>query len=369
MIAFNQRSIPNIVVLGDESRYEFLRWIIGGGLPGHFQDTPIWVTYGTSLGIEQHDQELLIHTTKCLPGVTMYFSENEGWSNQITVSKDTRFILFEQFPFRRDDTRQRIQALLRQDSINSMTMILMDLPRRHGSTDDTPSETGLIHSFNSYKADHVSVEIANDPKDVSRILNKQELFSVVWDRNIASNLQSLKKRIDDVKYDYEYDTLVDFEMGKTAILSLDTQEKICSFTAVQKYQKDCIWKNFEQVLYKIFFPKRDNGGLHPVATLYSDVLASNNISEPFAKKDSEYLLAELKMSLKRKISESMTELPPLLPQTKESYNNAIKCKSSAYYCVDIRFWNIVTKFVKEDIPSILVNRLNKRYQQLEETLR
>lgn len=385
MITCEQYEMVDLVVTGDDSRYQLINWMAGFEQYRLVDKQEVLVSYDAQNTIEKQGTQWYVRSNRCLPGLSIYFpaTTESDHQNEMTAKKVVakRYLVCEQFPFGREDTKKNIKNLSDQKAnVNtSVTVVLMDLPRRFGSTDDTPPETGLKQAIEEYKTAHISVMVARDSTDLLRVLNCTESLSAIWDRNITEDLKSLKDEIDMIEVYYRYDTLEDFSLEEYAILSHDTRDKICSFRSVQRFQKKNLLENFEQALYEIFFPADKQNGLYQVVKFYRELLPPSLISESMAEQDCADLAEEIRNTLEKrvkyekhmlnaKLGKSGKFSKPFVPKTKDEFDFAIKQPNTPYYGLDVRFWNVVKAFVESEIPSLMKNRAYKRYKQLEESL-
>lgn len=365
-----QYAVPDWIATGDASRYQFLNWITGSCASESLLHQSVWVQYGDCVSIDKKDDGWWVYTDRILPDMTIYFQGAEDGvtssSPEIETASSTKYLVFEEFPFRRADTEDGIHRIQNSNAATPVLTVLMDLPRRHGSTDDSPPETGINIAQNRYCEAKLPYFIARNATDVLKILNWHERLSDSWERKAAKALQTLRERIDESEYDYQF-VLEDFKTGKTGILSLDSFKDICSFHSVKKHRQPFIWDNFTQETVKRFFPASCKGGLYSAVELYCEVLESSPIVTWDIPKDGMLLADDLKSSLIRCLDQQSVRKRRFTSYSEDAFRNATQLEGPDAGSI-VRFQNAVTSFTEKDVFNILKERLKKRFQQLEEAI-
>lgn len=193
-----QQAVPDWVVIGDGSRYEFLRWILGDKDIDVLRKLTIWLQYGNQYSQRTDGETCWLKSRRMLPGTSCYFpnylDEECSLNFKVNTVSETRFLVFEEFPFQKEETVQWIDSIRREKGVDaSITVVLVDLPRRYGSTDIEhfdPQERIDIVRFHYEQAEKlpVAVIIARSQSDVIPILSWRESLGRKWFRKAINEL-------------------------------------------------------------------------------------------------------------------------------------------------------------------------------------
>ena len=363
-----QQAVADWVVIGDGSRYEFLRWILGEKDIDVLRKLTIWLQYGSQYSQRTDGETCWLKCRRILPGTSCYFPNflDEDCSLKFkvnTVSK-TRFLVFEEFPFQKEETVQWIDNIRREKGVDaSIVVVLVDLPRRYGSTDiehfDSQERIDIVRShYEQAERLPVTVIVARSQSDVIPILSWRESLGRKWFRKAIKELLELKERVADFEFDYK-ETCFELELGN-AFLSLDTKQEVFSLSAIERYKKPTLWENYTEAILAKAFPSKRLSGLFPTVDLYCEVFDNSPLAVWDKTEDRETCILELKNALREKLmmNQGLYQIPSTsLPSPFVGGGEP-----------EHELWDLVKEFVEADIPMILKHRLSEKYKKLEVTL-
>lgn len=349
---------PDWVFLGDYSRYKFLRWLTGWGKAEDLKDMPVQIQYAETPSMRHEDSLWVVTSPHTIPGTTILIPLSEDSLPEIKVGPQTRFALFEEFPYGKQSSRMLLQELRRDYEHNSVLVVLMDIPIRQASTDMLPQGIELRTQYDEYQKSE-NVCIAKGTEDVLDVLNWEEDTERMWRRRACADLERLDGRIADAVYDYE---ILQLDFDET-VLSEQTIDKICSLQSVKRSGQPSIWNGYAKAALLQMFPPSGSGGLYPAADLYGDILASFCPGLLEIEQDSRELIDVLKNSLVSELDAPEVSSVKLGSYTEDAYFKAVN-----EHKINADFRKRLEHFVNKTIFDILVQRLKLRYERIEEAL-
>lgn len=360
-----QYEIPDIAVFGDSSKHILLRWLSGTVRSALPSTGSLWVTFGPHCAINRSNGQWFMTSAFSLPETVVYISGFEQDLDPTCFSNRTKFFVLEEFPFRRADTEHCVASLREKHPTASIIVVLMDLPRHHGSTDDVSSKDALLQAQESYENAHIPVCIAQNVKDFLSIFHAAECPDAIWRHTLLSDLQELQYRIDDVLLDYEF-LLQDFHTGDKALLSQQSQSRVCSYTTVCRHKKPNVWNAFKDAFKRACFPASKKNGLFPVVALYHDILESSPLTAATASVNTDKFLFSLKNAFEQDLSCPET-YPDVLLKSEDDFLSSLQ-PDGILSGIDIKFWAGAVSFIDEEIPALLQDSLKKVFEPIERIL-
>ena len=152
-----QRYLPDWVILGDKSRAVLLDWLLSGTKLIIDENSVIWIRSGIRLSITRQKTHWIIETPMLLPRTTLCFPPVDGHEFALDTSKRTRYAVLEEFPFRKQTSMDLIRRC--ESHGNEVLVVLMNLPRRQGSTDLIAPGEDLNQAMEAYRAECCDVSI------------------------------------------------------------------------------------------------------------------------------------------------------------------------------------------------------------------
>ena len=362
-----QQAVPDWVALGDGSRYEFLSWILGGENINVLRKQTVWLQYGHQFSQSSDEETCWVKCSRMLPGTSFYYPnllDGEYLLNsKVNTVSDTKFLIFEEFPFQKENTAQWIDGIRRDKGDDvSIVVVLVDLPRRYGSTDIEhldPKERIDIARLHYEQLKELPAIVARSQSDIIPVLNWRESLGRIWNRKARNELKEIKERVDYFNLDYEETCILELETGD-AFLSLDTRKEVFSFSSIERYKKPTLWENYTEALLAKAFPSNRPSGLFPAVDLYCEVFDNSPLAVWNKGKDRETCIRELKDALREKLRRDQGLYPDPSPSSSFSFVGGGE--------LEHKLWDLVKEFVKHDIPKILQLRLTQKYNKLEEIL-
>lgn len=357
-----QFAIPDWILLGDYSRRIFLQWLTESSQVLELKDLPLWVRYAETFSIRCGDGAWLIGTPRTIPGTVLLVPLADSDLDEYRLLKNTRFALFEEFPYGKQSSDMTLQHLRQEYESNSVLVVLMDIPRRQGSTDIDCPGNDLKASYEKYSMDeNVCVCTAVDKDDVLQILHWRESSEHMWRRRLEADLNQFLEAVEDSGYDYEMLYMDFFE----SILSEQTIDKICSFQSVERSRQNSIWNGYTRAAMLQMFPPSASDGLYPVADLYRDTIKEKfpNLNLWDLEKDYLGFVDTMKKALEKALRDPKLSAITFKSNTEEAYLRAVN-----KHKLNVHFRRRLDYFVKTNVPHILGERLKLRYTQIKETL-
>jgi hypothetical protein len=366
---FTHHSVPDVVILGDASKYEFLAWLLGADHTANVKGKKLWIQYGKRYSFREEKDGCHIQTANMIPNIELYFTDELDIPLEIVRdvgARPTKYFIFEEFPYEKRSTYDIIESIHASNTMSTVLVILMDLPRHQGSTDLTKPGEDIQAAREGYVRCGVSVTVAKKEEDVIGILNWHELISVSWGRQVSAALCDLRDRIDE--FEADYDLLIDdFEDAETGILGLAWMDRICSFQSIERNKKGSIWENYTEELLRCLFPRNQKGGIYPVVDLYGDVLTSPIVLWDVGK-DKQMLAEWIQDKLKEFLQEHKAGemICMACPVTREDYLRITQVeRKSPQFGVETKFRNSVESFIRKELPCAVKERLKQRLEQIE----
>ena len=365
MTVHGQQAVPDWVALGDGSRFEFLSWILGEKRIDAKHRWAVWVQYGIQFSQRNEEEACWVKCSRMLPGTSCYFPylmDGEYLLNsKVNTVSDTKFLIFEEFPFQKEETDQWIDSIRMNKGVDvSVVVVLVDLPRRYGSTDMEhidPQERINIARRHYEQSKEIPVIVARSQSDVIPVFNWREPLRKIWDRKARNELQGIKERVDYFHLDYEETCILELQTGD-AFLSLDTRKEVFSLSSIERYKKSTLWENCTEAILAKAFPSNRLSGLFPAVDLYCEVFDRSPLAVWNKAEDRETCVQKLKNALYEKLTRNQGLYPDSSP--------AESCSFIGGGELEHKLWNLVEEFVKHDIPEILQLRLIQKYNKLEE---
>ncbi len=355
------------IFLGDESRRQFVRWIL--------RDAPEMPDEEKSLTIRRgqkpfeksvKDNQILISTYYLPPGIEIFVPAYSDDMNINTEAFD-KCAIFEMFPFGKESTEDLARLL--ESSKKSSPMLLFVL------TDTVcDEEADSLVGLQSYKKFLLKKErdvlVARDESDVAEILH--------WHRPLAADLiKQIRRELGDINRNFDeffdaYDRfLAEQKIG--GCLSEPIKNKIVSFSTIKG--KSHIWMNYRDAAGKILFPA-NSGGLNGAIEIYCDALfrtAEENTLASFI-----WDVSEDKARLFEKLKNAFTEgmqtpkkfrgfLNPDEYNSEHIYKSLVR-RGGRFSGISEEFLEEYEKFVSRTAREIVTSELEVHTRKLKEMI-
>ena len=240
------------IFLGDYSRYVFLSKLIDDNSVMDFKDSSIWVSHGNNLSVA--DNYYCITTNKYFPDIRIFVPDNNYDMSKLPLKRDTRILVFEEFPFIKESTQQILNAI---GNIISL-VVLVNSYKFSASTDLTRKGEDFENAKQWYLEKNMNVLWINDlnnSKELQNIFYWRPRLIDYYKKQAETDLERLKECTKEIKYDYE----LIYEDWRTDNNYLSNRKQIYSYNAVKKSSKYSIWYAYMNEAYDKLFSKNKNG--------------------------------------------------------------------------------------------------------------
>lgn len=361
-----QRYLPDWVILGDNSRAVFLDWLLSGAKLRAGENSVIWIRYGIRLSITQQESHWIIETPVLLPRTTLCFPPAAGFESALDTSKRTRYAVLEEFPFGKQTSMDLIRRL--ESHGNEALVILMDLPRRQGSTDLIAPGEDLHQAMEAYRAEGRDVLIMQDVNNLQCVLHWHRRMYDVWLNKARNYLADLCERISEIPYDYP--SLEEDWLDDGGPLQEQTMDGLFSYQTSKKEKGNTLWDRYANASRRALFPASAQGPLTPVAKLYQECLdnplvfwAVDADVENFMDGLQSIFVKMLEKEESKGHYREKTQLPKRLDE--DSYLNIAALSGSNGTALNAIFSQMIKDYLCDGVKGFLQERLQQRYQQLE----
>lgn len=213
-----------IIVLGDPSKYQFLKEIISSKMWNEIWNTNYRLSLANRFieveegGLKEDTLDNLqqdkVRLTGKLPGGTLMVYPPEGDIKSCKYDVTDRIVFFDEFPFREKTVLDQILKTARENPFNSVSVILYIPGRKSLSTDITSVESAIIEAKKQYAIKKIKVAMhkPNDYPDFLFWSSPQYYESMTTD---------LRRKVEKVKNQINKCFEFDFEL-----LLIDLQQLI-----------------------------------------------------------------------------------------------------------------------------------------------
>lgn len=361
-----QRYLPDWVILGDNSRAVFLRWLLSGANLRTDENSVIWVRHGTRVSISQEETQWFIETPVLLPRMTLCFPPPDYAEFDLDTLNSTRYAVLEEFPFRKQSSMDMIQTL--ESSGKETLVVLMDLPRHQGSTDMTAPGEDLNQARDTYCGERCDVLVMQSIGNLRRILHWHRPMWDAWVKKAREHLFDLHERISEVPYDYL--SLEEDWTDDGGLLQEQTMDRLFSYQASKREKKETLWDCYAVASKRALFPSSGQGPLTSVTGLYKECLDNPLVFWP-VDADVEDFTDNLRRAFVDALEKEeaagryreRTHFPKNLDE--ESYLRLVALSEGNGTALNAVFSQRIRDFLCDDVKTYLQERLRQRYQQLE----
>ena len=238
--------LPDRVLIGGKSRYDFLGWMADLAIQPEWRQKNIWLRYGDKNAVTPDGEDWQVSSYRMLPGMTALIPP-EGVIPKVAVTKpDTQFVFFEEFPFGEDFTRKRWKEL---SPAHAVRVVLVDMPIRSGSTDlDADKVDNDAQSqCERYRQEGMDAVCIQPPEkdgtvSVAAVLGGSDSLRLQWKRNLRGKLETVSLMLNIMKSGWIF-SLDDSAMTK----------EVLSFEAFQQSGQMSFWRAYALQTEKLLF--------------------------------------------------------------------------------------------------------------------
>ena len=162
--------IATKILLGDNSQYLFLKWLLGNKFNNKFNNQPVLLKYGNQYNISYENECWVIITNKLLPNEIVFVADESCDISALPAASETKFFIFEEFPFQKESINTLIYKLKSVYVDNCFIAVILNEKFEYASTDiDNPQkalQTAEIH----YRQYLENVIVISNEDDIYSIL-------------------------------------------------------------------------------------------------------------------------------------------------------------------------------------------------------
>lgn len=238
--------LPDRVLIGGESRYDFLGWMADLAIQPEWKQKNIWLRYGNKNAVTPDGENWQVSSYRMLPGMTALIPPKGVDPKAAAMRPETQFVIFEEPQFGKDDTRKKWKELSPEYAVK---VVLVDMPIRSGSTDldadkvDNDAQS-QCERYRQEGMDAVCIQPPEKDGTVSAavVLGGSDSLRLQWKRNLRGKLKTVSSMTEIMKYGWNF-SLDDSVMTK----------KVLSFEAFQQSGQMSFWRAYALQTEKLLF--------------------------------------------------------------------------------------------------------------------
>ena len=364
----------NLLFIGDKSRFIFAKTLTGI-LPPNYENFTLLLEHGDTASKIQNKENLFKLTSfKTPPGLKIFLLlyDDDSWKNDF--AKFSRIFLFEEFPLKKDSTQQLI------DTWNNLpknrpplTVVIMDLAHRQGSTDIDRLDDTINDTQKNYKSQGLDVFLFRSPADVINILHRHESLIQKHKKILSSDLEKIYDRM--YELDFLYDDFIMDCNDAGGCLSLSTLNKICSFDSVKLGNKNSFWDAYNDAALKKLFPADTfaKGNFNDLIKICNYILTGDfdGKSSQRIEQTKWELTQVLRKNFLLRVSDQKFFGTAYSYEFKDilAYKKATSDRNGRFYGINAAYGKQFRNFVEKDAKDILKAALDNYINFFEEVLK
>lgn len=193
-----------IIVLGDKSRYQFLRELIGGAENRSLRTESlagslVKVTADRNIA----EQENCYYSEK-IPLFTELIFPDEWETHKVECCVNDKVLFFDEFPYRSDKEMQFIENFMKNDIVYCEIVLVRNY-RKHLESDISDEEMALQEAQRSYAVEEYPVRIYGFGEKYDFLFWNAETI-------VADHKRTLKRKIKEIKENIEFGFEVDYDV-------------------------------------------------------------------------------------------------------------------------------------------------------------
>lgn len=343
--------LPDRVLIGGKSRYDFLGWMADLAIQPEWKQKNIWLRYGDKNAVTPDGENWQVSSYRMLPGMTALIPPKGVDPKAAAMRPETQFVIFEEPQFGKDDTRkwwkERSQA-------HAVKVVLVDMPIRSGSTDldadkvDNDAQS-QCERYRQEGMDAVCIQPPEKDGTVSAavVLGGSDSLRLQWKRNLRGKLEAVSSMTEIMKYGWNF-SLDDSVMTK----------KVLSFEAFQQSGQMSFWRAYALQTEKLLF-QTESEFLSDVKENYEYSELNDILKPPVwdAERDWETLRKKLLEAYREAMATPKRETEILRKLTEEEYRKRSVGTRGA-------FRGTLKDYLKNIVPEQIQRYAKKRYEQI-----
>lgn len=369
-----------LLFLGDKSRYIFAKELTGV-LPPDYENYSLILEHGETVSeVQKRENFLRLSSFKTPPGIKIFLSKADEVTTQAEQGKFSRLIVFEEFPFKKDSTQQLIETWQNLPrSKPPLSIVVMDLFHRQGSTDLDRLDDTILEAQRSYEAQELDVILFRSAADVIDVLHHHESLISKHKKVLSNELAQIHERL--YELDFLYDDFIMDCNDKGGCLSLAAVNGICSFDSVKLSGKNSFWEAYNEAALKKLFPSDTSvkGYLNDLIKIYSYVLKGDGATNFSASRQANNLIEQGKAELAQILIKSFLAymssrkfadyVSPYEFRDIVSYKKLTGDRNGRFYGINAEYKQRLSKFVEQETKIILKSALDSYINFLERVVR
>lgn len=365
----------NLLFIGDKSRFIFAKTITGI-LPPDYENFSLFLEHGETMSRIQSKENLFnIASFRTPPGIkiSLLKGEDESWKD--SFEKFSRIILFEEFPLKKDSTQQLIEIWNNLPKNRPpLTIVIMDLVHRQGSTDLDHIDDAVIEAKKNYESQGFNVIFFRSSADVINILHQHESLIQKHKKFLSNDLEKIYDRM--YELDFFYDDFIMDCNDAGGCLSLSTLNKICSFESVKSSNRNSFWEAYSDAALKKIFPSDSfaKGNFNDLIKICNYILTGNfegKISSQRVEQTKLYLMRVLKIKFSDYMSGGRFSGNVSAYESHDviAYKKLTSDRNGRFYGINAEYGRRLRNFVEKDAKKILKSTLDDYIKSFEEVVR
>ncbi|MBQ4494885.1 MAG: hypothetical protein II968_03865 [Selenomonadaceae bacterium] len=365
----------NLLFIGDKSRFIFAK-MLTGILPPDYENFSLRLGHGDAASRIQNRENLFdLASFRTPPGIKIFLlrADDETWKD--SLEKFSRIILFEEFPLEKDSTRQLIETWNNlPKSRPPLTVVIMDLAHRQGSTDLDRLDDAITEAKNHYEAQGLDVVLFRSYADAINILHRHESLIQKHKKVLSHELEKIYDRMYELEFLYE-DFLFDCN-DADGCLSLAALNKICSFDSVKTSNRNSFWAAYNDAALKKLFSANTfaRGTLNDLAKICGYILTGDfdrKISSERVEQTKLYLLRLLKIKFLDSMSGGKFSGNVSSYEARDviAYKKLTSDRGGRFYGINAEYGRRLRHFVEQDTKKIMQSTLDDYINNFERVIR
>lgn len=307
--------LPDRVLIGGKSRYDFLGWMADLAIQPEWKQKNIWLRYGDKNAVTPDGEERQVSSYRMLPGMTALVPPEGVVPRAAAMKPGTQLVIFEEFPFGKDSTRKQWKKL---SPTHAVRVVLVDMPIRSGSTDLDANkvENDAQSQCERYRKEGMDAVCIQPPEkggavSAAAVLGGSDSFRLQWKRKFKDKLEWVSLQPDIMKGDWNF-PLDDSAMTK----------EVLSFEAFQRSGQMSFWRAYALQTEKLLF--QNESDFLSKAKGYYERFELNTILKPSVwdeERDWEALKKKLLEAYRNVMANPKRETEILRKLTEAEYRN------------------------------------------------
>lgn len=343
--------LPDRVLIGGKSRYDFLGWMADLAIQPEWKQKNIWLRYGDKNAVTPDGEDWQVSSYRMLPGMTALIPPEGVDPKAAAMRPETQFVIFEGFPFGEGSTRDWWKDL---SQAHAVKVVLVDMPIRSGSTDldadkvDNDAQS-QCERYRQEGMDAVCIQPPEKDGTVSAavVLGGSDSLRLQWKRNLRSKLEAVSLSTEYMKGYWNF-SRDDSVMTK----------KVLSFEAFQQSGQMSFWRAYALQTEKLLF-QTESEFLSAVKETYEYSQLNAILKPPVwdAERDWETLRKKLLEAYREAMATPKRETEILRKLTKEEYRTRSFGTRGA-------FRGTLDDYLENIVPEQIQKYAKTRYEQI-----